>query len=366
MRLREHEGKDLFKKYGIEIPRGIVISDPSHMPNYKGQTYVKVQVLSGDRKRAGGIIAATDSDEAKAAAKKLIGKIILKEKVEKVLVEDAIEHEREYYVSFSFDGAARGPVLALNGRGGSGIEKAQLAPVDLMWGLPDFFARDALRAAKFPKDDWNGLIHLIQKLWRLVTVEYALLAEINPLFKTKDNRFVAGDAKIILDDEKLNPNKKHYIEMDGDIAILASGGGASMLNMDALMRAGGRPANYTEYSGNPPADVVRDLTRRVLSKPGLKGCWVVGAAANFTDIYTTLSGFLEGLRTTTPKPTYPIVIRRDGPRRKEAFNMLREVDAKEGLDFHLFDSETPMIATAKIMVDLAYSRGQNISGLRNH
>ena len=129
-----------------------------------------------------------------------------------------------------------------------------------------------------------------------------------------------------------------------------------MVNIDALLHCGGKPANYTEYSGNPPASVVRDLTLRVLSQKNLKGCWVVGGTANFTDIFETLSGFIEGLRALTEKPRYPIVIRRDGPRREEAFTMLKDIAKKEGYDFHLFGRETSMAESARIMVKFAYKK----------
>lgn len=124
------------------------------------------------------------------------------------------------------------------------------------------------------------------------------------------------------------------------------------------MHHGGNPANYVEYSGNPPASVVEELTIKVLSRPGLKGCWVVGGTANFTDIYETMLGFVQGLRKIQPKPSYPIVIRRDGPRQKEAFAMLKEVAEKEGYDFHLFGPETPMSESARIMVQFAYAKTQ--------
>lgn len=193
-----------------------------------------------------------------------------------------------------------------------------------------------------------------QQLLELFKKENALLAEINPLFEMADGSFVAGDAKIILDDNVVNPAERPYLDLPGDIAILASGGGASLINLDALILAGGKPANYVEYSGNPPASVVEELTLKVLSKPGLKGCWTVGGTANFTDIFETMSGFVAGLRKVQPRPSYPIVIRRDGPRQKEAFEMLKQVAREEGLDFHIFGPETPMAESAKIVVQLAY------------
>jgi succinyl-CoA synthetase beta subunit len=134
--------------------------------------------------------------------------------------------------------------------------------------------------------------------------------------------------------------------------VIASGGGASMLNIDILMRAGGKPANYVEYSGNPPRALVQELTTRVLSQPNLQGAWVVGGTANFTDIYETMSGFVDGLRKMSPKPTYPIVIRRDGPRQEEARAMLMEVAANEGYNMHVFGSEISMAESAQRLMSL--------------
>jgi succinyl-CoA synthetase beta subunit len=163
---------------------------------------------------------------------------------------------------------------------------------------------------------------------------------------------VAGDAKVVLDNEAAKPVAQRLITMEGDIAVLASGGGASMLCLDMLLNHGGRPANYTEYSGNPKAAVVSKLTRRVLKQPGLRGCWIVGGTANFTDIYETMQGFVHGLRSVSPKPRYPFVIRRDGPRQQEAFAMLRQVSERYGYDFRLYGAETPMDTTAKIISGL--------------
>jgi len=113
------------------------------------------------------------------------------------------------------------------------------------------------------------------------------------------------------------------------ILLFVFGGGVSLTAMDALIAAGGKPANFTEYSGNPRKRSGK-LTKIVLSKPKISGLWVVGTvAANFTDIYQTLSGLIEGLREAQAelgkKFDFPIVIRRGGPRDTEAFEMLRQV-----------------------------------------
>ncbi len=356
MNLLEHEGKKLFKRYGIPIPEGVVVSRTMAAPKFSGPYAVKAQVYFGDRAKAGGILFADDKRGAKTVVAGLLSKTLRGERVKKVLVEQKISAIAEYYVSFSYSTDHRAPVLAVSVSGGTGTKKADVFPVDIIGGLQPFFIRSALLRAGIPFADLGGLMPIVKSLWNCFVGEYALLAEINPLMKTADGKFVAADAKVILDDEKIKPGDRRFIDMDGDIAILASGGGASLLNIDALLKYNGRPANYTEYSGNPPKEVVRDLTKRVLARQGLKGLWVIGGTANFTDIYETMVGFIEGLREVKPKPTYPIVIRRDGPRQKEAFAMLREVAKKEGYRFVLFDGETSMAESAKEMVKLAYNK----------
>lgn len=357
MKLPEFEGKSLFRRYGIPTPQGVVLEGKySHVSGFNPPYAVKAQTLSGMRRQERGIVFVAANSRLRYAVEAMRSRKIGGEAVKKVLVEEKINPIAEYYVSLSYDADTRSPALALSTRGGSGIKKAKVFKIDIMLGAPSFFLRSALLDSGFPKEDLGGVSSIVQNLWELFIKEYALLAEINPLFKTKEGKFIAGDAKIILDDEKVKAGDRRLISMEGDIAVMASGGGASMLNIDALLYHGGRPANYAEYSGNPPAQVVKELTRNVLNRKKLKGCWVVGGVANFTDIFETMRGFVEGLREVRPKPIYPIVIRRDGPRQKEAFEMLKEVAQKEKYNFHLFGSETPMEESAKIMTQLAYGK----------
>lgn len=353
MNLLEHEGKALLAKYNIPTPKGKLITPRAKTCPIPPPAIIKSQVPVGDRGRKGGITKIEKREAFAREAKKIWNTPIDGHTPTHLLVEQAISATEERYVSISYDTTTRTPVLALNARGGSGTDQASLTPVNIFVGLADFLVRQALLDANIPLS--FPLIKLIQNAWKLFLQEKALLVEINPLFELPDKTFVAGDAKIILDDHLVSPDERPYVKLGGDIAVLASGGGASMINLDALIKAGGKPANYVEYSGNPKSDVVRTLTKQVLNQPNLKGCWVVGGTANFTDIYETLLGFIEGLRTIKPKPTYPIVIRRDGPRQVEAFKMLEEVKEKEGFNLHLYGPEIPMSKSAKILVKLAYN-----------
>ncbi len=347
MKICEHEGKALFEKYGIAVPAFELIHPETQKTALSFPLMLKSQVPASDRKAKGGIVLVESAEEFVAVKQKLFALPIDGYLPALLLAEEVIVPETEMYVSFSYSTSYRSPVLALNARGGTGVHNAKIIPIDILAGL----SHSALTQA-FGEPITDDVFLLVNKLWKLFCEEGVLMAEINPLFVFADGSVVAGDAKVIYDDALKETNERPFIELGGDIAVIASGGGASMLNIDILMRSGGKPANYVEYSGNPKRQVVEELTMRVLGQPNLKGVWVVGGTANFTDIFETMSGFVDGLRKVTPKPTYPIVIRRDGPRQEEARAMLMEVVANEGYNMHVFGSEISMAESAVRLMKL--------------
>lgn len=391
MRLYEYEAKKILADYQIPVPRGKVIKNPDSLDGLVisfESTAVKAQVLSGRRAQAGGIKLCRGLKETKKAVGTVLGSSVGGEVVRKVLVEQHLASKKEYYLAVAFDTANNSPLILTSGNGGSGIEESleQVVKksVDHTYGLQPFEARELFLRAGFQVREVFELAGILLKLWRVFQDFQARLLEVNPLIRLEDGSLEASDAKMIIDDEaasllgfktrgdvsrfdsaRARAAKKIdrqdyrgtagsvYLDLDGNIAILASGGGGSLVSLDALVYGAGlKPANYTEYSGNPSREKVARLTKIVFSKPGLKGGWVVGGRANFTDIYETLSGFLEGLRTVKPKPTYPIVIRRGGPRCREAFSMLRQAAKQEGYNLHLFDEQTSILRSAQVLKKL--------------
>ena len=392
MLLYEFEGKKLFENCGIEIPKSQLLESVDEKIEIKAPCVLKAQVLSGKRAEGGGIVKVNSSELIENSVKELFEKTVNGEKVEKILVEEMVDIDKEYYLSFSYSTETRGPVLTF-GQGGTGAEGmgSKTYPVDILKGYQGENVLGELKETAL-------------KLWQVFTKYDCELAEINPLVVAKSTpkgresiglsrkptfEVYALDAKVILDDDanfrreekfpernlfgrapteaeiearKIDEGDHRgtagsvYWDLDGDIAVIAAGGGGSVVCMDALIAYGGKPANYTEHSGNPTREKLKKLTKIVLSKPDLKGCWFVGGTANFTDIYETLIGFVEGLREVNPKPNYPIVVRRGGPNDKKAFEQLKVIGEKEGFDFHIFGRETPMTKTAKKMVDLAYGK----------
>ncbi len=348
MKLLEHEGKELFRNYGIATPQFELLLNSAALPKLSYPMVLKSQVATGDRMKKGGIIIVKDETELKIVLPKLFTLTIDGMKPEVLLAEELIAYTDELYLSISYSSEHRAPILSLNKKGGTGVGSASITAIDVLVGVDEVFVNAALRIAGIsPSPELSAVI---SALWKLFCEEHLVLAEINPLFITKEGKVIAGDAKMVIDDAF--SQERPYVDLDGDIAVIASGGGASMLNIDILVNEKGRPANYVEYSGNPLASVVEGLTLRVLSRPGLRGAWVIGGTANFTDIYETLLGFVAGLRKVTPKPLYPIVIRRDGPRQPEAKAMLEKFAKEEGFNIEVYGPELSMSDSAKRIVEL--------------
>lgn len=388
MRLFEFEGKQLLASAGVSIPTSKLCSKetcsfPGGVPvTLSFPVFAKVQVLHGNRAQHGGVVKFAEGEDAayKLQVESWLNVGWNREKVEYVLVEQSVQSiKKEHYISIRWSTKERGPVLLYAPHGGTGVEERG-----------EDLEQHAIDVSK-PKDviqklfSNERLAETVIKIWDVFYNSDATLVEINPLFELEDGSFVAGDAKVELDDvaafrhpewsqyskrspfaRKPTPMEERakeinamdhrgvagasFFELDGDIAIMASGGGASLLVMDALLGSDLKPANYTEYSGNPSKEKVMELTKLVLSKPGLQGLLVIGGNANFTDIYETLAGVMDGIEQTTPRVDYPIVIRRGGPRWEEAFEMIRTRADIGKFDITLFGPQTSMLEAVPVLV----------------
>lgn len=388
MILYEFEGKKLLADAGISIPASQLVSSVDENISLKFPVVLKAQVLSGKRADVGGIIFVDSIEDLRFKIKDLLGKTINNEKVKQVLVEEKAEIEKEYYVSITYSTETRGPVLTISESGGTAIEERGARQYQVS-SIKYYAGEDAVEFDK--EGSIEGVpSELINKLLKVFFDQDCLLLEVNPLIKTASGGWMALDAKVKLDDFAKprhkgwdfpprsapghNPTKgeieakkidegdyrgtagSSYFDIEGgDIAVLSSGGGVSLTALDSLINFGGKPANFTEYSGNPPKEKVAKLTKVVLDKPNIRGLWVIGTVvANFTDIYVTLTGFVEGLKETEEmlgtKFDFPIVIRRGGPRVGEAYAMLRE---NTDFDLHLQGEETSIAQSAKVMAELA-------------
>lgn len=397
MRLYENEGKRLLAQADIRVPEGVVVDSPARIEGLPARllpAVVKAQVLWGRRGKAGGIIACTDAGAVRQAVEKLLDRSLFGEKIRSVLVEKKLDVVREAYLSVTY--RDRKPVVMLSAAGGADIEETAkqhpeqvvIEPARISHPLSRRFCADIARRAGFAGDDASRVAAVIARLFHFFVHNDCLLVEINPLVKTRDGTWYAVDAKIEVDDEA-SPRLGHlhlpdrlgsgrepsrlellarqndlvdtrgaagrmFYEIEGgNIVILAAGGGTSMEALDNLCLLGGRPAIFTEYSGNPTGDKVKGLTKIALQYPGrIDAIWVVGGRANFTDIYETLvNGVLAGLRETPGfDRAIPLVVRRAGPRDREAFEVLRRAREKEGFNIYLRGTATSIAESARMVI----------------
>ena len=356
MKLYEHEAKKLLEKRGLKAPEN------------KGEAYVvKAQVLASDRKKHGGIKFPESKKEAEKIAEEMKKSKIKGHEVNQVLIEEQIDIQEEYYIAFFWDTELRRPVMLSSEDGGSGIENREVQKTEL--GEENNF-----------EELEEDLRPLAEKLFETFLEEDIEFLEVNPLAFDREN-FVVVDAMMELEDdasfrheqdypertefarektereikaEKIDEDDHRgvagkYTELEGDIGMMLAGGGASLTNMDALIEAGGKPANYTEYGGNPPTEKVYRLSKIIMSKE-LNGLLHVGGTANNTNILRTMKGFIQALREE--EPDYPIVIRRDGPQADEAFELLREVRDDLGLEMKLYRNDLPMTESAEKLMEM--------------
>ncbi len=405
MRLYEFEGKRLLAKQGIPIPKGVYLNiaevgaigaDPQLERIFEdlgGEAVaVKAQVLAGKRGKAGGIKFAELPEELQDIVETMVGSELLGEEVSGVLIEQKADIDKEYYISVTYDTVNRKPVFALSSEGGVDVEelakehpeKMALRRFSPVLGLLPWVARDAAASLGFKGREMRQIADIAVKMWEVMKTYDARLVEINPLVRTKSGSLLAVDAAVLLDsdakvrhpDLNLPPRRAtgrpmterelaaqaidegdyrgvagKYIELDGDIGMLTSGGGGSITLMDAVYFYGGSPANYTEYGGNPPAEKVYRLTKVVATKPGLNGLLIAGTISNNTRVDITFEGIAQALEEI--RPEYPIVVRKAGPGEERALQMMRELAEKLGLDMEVYGAELPMTDSAKLVVEKA-------------
>ena len=391
MKLKEFEAKQLLEAVEITTSKGLVITSIGMIPEFSQNKICKVQTIVNGRGKAGGIKFVANTQEATLFFEKFIGKTFLDENITEILLDEKIEISKELYLGILFDTSKRMPVLVFSKEGGVDIEEIQkntpekILKIDINYLEGITLGQIELITSNltYSNETKNKIKDIITKLYTCFKEFDCKMIEINPLIITPNNKVIAVDCVAVLDDDAKFIRKiefpertdnriatrreiaahkidlddhrgvagKTFIDLDGDIAILTSGGGASMTLMDALIEYGGKPANFTEYSGNPPIEKVEKLAKIVLDKENLSGLLIAGVIANFTDIAETLQGIVNILKIK--KPTFPIIIRRAGPNDEIAKIMLEKARDEFNLDIHYFDENVPLTKAAKIMVDLS-------------
>ena len=351
MNFEEYEAKPLLARRGIAVPPSRVVSDPGAAASAAaeiGPCVVKAQVPTGKRGKAGGIKLAATPAEAAEHAEAILGMEIGGYEVEKLLVEAQVPIERELYAAVLGDPRSRAPMVLFSTMGGMDVEEAAATdptsmrriPVDIRAGLTREQVMAGLEGARTRrmKDDIADTLIALYEAYRAHDAE---LLEINPLVITSDARLVALDCKFVLDDaavprqaelaaagtpEKLSGLEAEaqalglkYIELGGDVGVLANGAGLTMTTMDAITHLGGRPADFLEVGGEAytKARAALDI---LLRNPNIKSLLVnfCGAFAR-TDVLA--EGVVEAWKAL--EPDIPVFFTIHGTGEDEAVALVR-------------------------------------------
>ena len=353
MNFEEHAAKPLLHAAGISVPRGRLARSAGEAEDAAAQlavpVVVKAQVPAGKRGKAGGIRRADDPRGAHDAAQAILGMEIAGHRVASVLVEERAEIAAEYYAAVLSDAASKGPLVMFSPEGGMDVEeiaatvpeRLRQAPVDILQGFGVGAARAMLAGLGLGEAEEAVAITLaaLYRAWRENDAE---LLEVNPLARLADGRLAALDCKLTLDDSGIPRRPElaatgspepltalegraqslglRYIELDGDIGVLANGAGLTMTTMDVIAHHGGRPANFLEIGGaaytkaRPALELVLDNSR--------VRCLLVNFCGAFARTDVMVAGMLDAWQALGP--AIPVFFSVHGTGSAEARTMLRE------------------------------------------
>ncbi len=357
VKLLEWQGKEIFRRYNIPLPKGGVARSVGDVSRLLGGTVplpavIKAQVRVGGRGKGGALRFANTVAEAEAAVSDLIGKEFKGEKVQEVLVEEKMPLAGELYVSITLDRSRRKPILMYSREGGVEIENVADEQIGKIWihpsvGVLEYEKRLVANRMKLPAPAAKELGGLIEALWRIFRSEDAELVEINPLGIVGDH-LVALDSKIILEDDALfrHPAYQHeggemtpleqkahekgiaFVEMGGDIGVIANGAGLTMATLDIILENGGRPGVFLDLGGtDDPAKVSEAFAMMGEAKPKVVFINVFGGV---TRCDTVATGLVNEMKRNPP--AFPLVTRIRGHNEKEGMAILRDAGTQSYSD----------------------------------
>lgn len=354
MRLHEYEVLDIFEQAGIPVPRralAATVDQALQAAREIGYPVVlKAQVLVGGRGLAGGIKTAASPEEVEAAAETLFASDIKGLPVLKLLVCQKVTIAQELYLGMTIDSYSGKPVIVVSTEGGVLIEKtAQNAPekiasthIDPAFGFYPYQARALLQRLSVARQLITPWAEVIGRLFKVATSYEALICEINPIAVQPDGRLVAVDAVLEVDDSAIsripfplpdridrieNPLERRgreigvtYVDLDGDIGLIASGAGLGMASMD-IIGARMKPANFLETGGGITADQLYKSMELIMMKPGLRGIFI-NVYGGINPIHEGAKGVARYIREHHLK--IPVVAKALGNRQEETWEILRE------------------------------------------
>jgi succinyl-CoA synthetase beta subunit/citryl-CoA synthetase large subunit len=367
VRLLEFESKEILRRYQIATPSANLVSKGDSF-DLKDPVILKPQVPIGGRSKAGGILTASTHEEAKAKIKHLLSTKIGSYNAKKILMEEKLEVDREFFMAATYDTVAKVPIAIFSRQGGVDIEALvaykpktiRKEPFSVGSRLPQHRAREIISETGISGKLLLGLGTVLSRLADVFLDLDATLAEINPLAFTRDGRFIALDCHLEIDDDALfrhkdlnalvNDNGRfetersmteferqaadidqldhrgvagRVIEFDGNLGLIIGGGGASLTAFDAIRSHGGNPANYCEIGGNPSVRKVTELTRLILSNPSVQKIAIIMNVVSNTRVDLIARGIVKGILKSGKVPSETVaVFRIPGAWEEEGFKIL--------------------------------------------
>src|SRR5437868_4736573 len=373
-RLHEYQGKAILAANGFKIPRGRAASTADQavmaakeIAGKNGEVVIKIQAWTTGRAGIGGVAFAKKPDDVRADAARMLAMKVGQFPVEAVLVEEKIAIEREFFLSFAIDDAARAPIIIFAGGGGSGIEERAASTrriaCDVNRGPQDSAVSEAVASCGLSPAHAAQLTKSIQRLFAAARSVEARSLEINPLVLTKDGQFIAADCRITIDDYAVVRHPELGIEIarefdhpptalervayaveqndhrgtfyfaqlataaandsKGLVGFHGAGGGGSMMSMDAIVNAGFTIANFTDTSGNPSASKVYRAARIILAQPDLVGYFGSGSGVASQEQYWSAYGLAKAFWELDLD--IPAVIRLGGNTEDRAVDILQRM-----------------------------------------
>ncbi|MCP3984004.1 MAG: hypothetical protein GY723_06425 [bacterium] len=375
MRFYEYESKALFRRHGMPLGEGQIVNSTAEAraaaEAIGGPIVVKSQVLSGGRMKAGAVQFADTPDEAAAKYDFVLPIEVGGETARSVLVEAKSPVAHEYFVSVTWDGRRKLPVLLFSDMGGIDIEEvAETHPEHLsrthfstILPLSERIAKEAISSVGVSGGDLNRLVPIVYRLMQ-VFLQYDLtLAEINPVAKLEDGSFIVLDGHVDMEAEARGDHKKllaelgigedetrqarpptefelegarlnavdhrgvagNVVEFDGNLGLIIGAGGGSLTLFDAVRKHGGKPANYCEIGGNPSVGKACNLTKLILGKPGVEKIAVMMNVVSNTRVDIVARGVIKGCLEAGKDPSKVITIFRiPGAWEDEGFKILEK------------------------------------------
>jgi succinyl-CoA synthetase beta subunit len=362
MKVHEYQAKEIFSRYGIPVPRGFIASTPEQASQFVrdlgGRAIVKAQVHAGGRGRGGGIKMANSPQDASDIAATLLGSNLITPQtgpegvpVNQVLIEEPVDISRELYLATTLDRTLAMPVLLASPAGGMDIE--EVAPthpedihaesIDPMLGLMEYQTRRLARDLGLSGPLARSAGSVMSAVARISSDLDCSLVEINPLVVTSDDRIVALDAKINIEDDALfrhtelrelrDPSQEDpleaeaaaldiaYVSLDGDVGCLINGAGLAMATLDLAKSVGAAPANFLDVGGGATEEKVASAVKLIISDPKVTRV-LINLFGGILRCEVAARGVVQAFEETGSR--MPLIVRLLGTNMEEGLSIFQE------------------------------------------